>query len=448
MVVAVVLLAGGSASALAAETLSWPQFRGADSRGVVQGTHPTDTWSATENVAWNATIPGRGWSSPVVWGNRIFLTTAVSEGEGVEAKRGLYFGGNPKEKPKDPRLWKVYCLDLESGEVLWDVVADRGVPKYGVHIKNSMASETPVTDGRRVYAYFGNVGVFAYDFAGKLVWEKKLDPVKTRFSWGTAASPVLYDGRLYIVNDNDEQSYLLALDAETGKEIFRVERDEKSNWATPFVWVNEQRTELVTPGTTRVRSYTLDGKPLWELGGMSSIAIPTPFARDGLLYVASGYILDKQKPVFAIKPGASGDISLAPDEASNEYVAWVRKKAGPYNPSPLLYGDYLYVLLDRGFLTCYNAKTGEEVYGRKRLPGGKAFTASPWAYDGKIFCLSEYGETFVVRAGAEFELLHVNRLGEDTLAMSTPAIAGDRLILRTDQGIFCIAPVSAETKSK
>ncbi len=208
------------------------------------------------------------------------------------------------------------------------------------------------------------------------------------------------------------------------------------------------RTELVTAGTNKVRSYSLDGELLWELSGMSSIAIPTPFARDGLLYVTSGYVLDKKKPVFAIKPGASGDISLAPDETSNEYIEWFRKDAGPYNPSPLLYGDYLYVLLDRGFLTCYNAKTGEQVYGRKRLPGGKAFTASPWAYDGKVFCLSEYGETFVVRAGPDFEILHVNRLEEDSMAMATPAIAGDRLILRTDQKVYCIAPVSSQSENK
>ena len=432
----------------AAEPVKWPQFRGPDSRGVVEGVHPPDKWSATENVAWTQSIPGRGWSSPIVWGDRVFLTTVVKLGEAEEPKRGLYFGGNRTDKPKDPHQWKVYCLDLHSGEVLWNALAYEGVPEYSIHIKNSYASETPVTDGRRVYVYFGNVGVFAYDFNGKLVWKKDIEPVKTRYSWGTASSPVLHDGRLFIVNDNDESSYLLALDAESGDEIFRIERDEKSNWATPYVWVNPMRTELVTAGTNKVRSYSLDGELLWELSGMSSIAIPTPFARDGLLYVASGYVLDKKKPVFAIKPGASGDISLAPDETSNEYIEWFRKDAGPYNPSPLLYGDYLYVLLDRGFLTCYNAKTGEQVYGRKRLPGGKAFTASPWAYDGKVFCLSEYGETFVVRAGPDFEILHVNRLEEDSMAMATPAIAGDRLILRTDQKVYCIAPVSSQSENK
>jgi len=426
------------------DSTNWPQFRGADSRGVVQGPAPPSKWSATENVAWTKEIEGRGWSSPIVWEDRIFLTAVVNLGKSEEAKRGLYFGGNRTEKPTDEHQWKVYCLELESGEVVWEKLAHDGIPEYGIHLKNSYASETPVTDGERVYVYFGNVGVFAYDLDGELQWKHELEPVKTRFSWGTAASPVLFDDRLFIVNDNEEQSYLLALNAETGEEIFRVERDEKSNWATPFVWVNEQRTELITPGTNRVRSYSLEGEQLWELGGMSSITIPMPFARDGLLYVSSGYVMDKKKPVFAIKPGAEGDISLPPDTTSSEHIAWFRNDAGPYNPSPLLYGDHLYVLLDRGFLACYDAKTGEEVYGRQRLPGGKAFTASPWAYDDKIFCLSEYGETFVIQAGPEFEILHVNKLEEDTLAMSTPASAGQKLILRTDQKVYCIASVSAE----
>ena len=259
----------------------------------------------------------------------------------------------------------------------------------------------------------------------------------TRFGWGTAASPVLHGERIYVVNDNEKESFLVALNKKTGERIWRVERDEKSNWATPFVWENEKRTEVVTPGTGKIRSYGLDGQLLWELGGMSAITIPTPFAEHGLLYVTSGYVMDQRKPLFAIRPGARGDISLEENQAGNEYIAWCQKKAGPYNPSPIVYGDYLYVLYDMGLLACYNAKTGEEVYGKRRIgPGARAFTSSPWAYDGKIFCLSEDGDTFVIRAGPEFELLGKNSLGE--LCMATPAIVGDGLIIRTESHVFRI----------
>jgi outer membrane protein assembly factor BamB len=281
------------------------------------------------------------------------------------------------------------------------------------------------------------VGLFCFDFEGKPLWSKRWESVPTRFGWGTAASPVLHGNRIYVLNDNDKQSFLVALDARTGEQVWRVERDEKSNWATPFVWENAKRTEIITPGTGRVRSYGLDGQRLWELGGMSPITIPTPLAAHGLLYVTSGYVGDRRKPLFAIRPGAAGDISLEEGRVSNEYVAWCQKEAGPYNPSPIVYGDYLYVLYDMGLLACYNAKTGEEVYGKRRIEAkARAFTASPWAYGGKIFCLSEDGDTFVIRAGPAFELLGKNSLGE--LCMATPAIVRDGLIIRTESHVFRI----------
>jgi outer membrane protein assembly factor BamB len=260
--------------------------------------------------------------------------------------------------------------------------------------------------------------------------------------WGTAASPVLHDEKLFIIHDNEEKSFLLALDKRTGKQLWRVERDEGSNWVTPFVWKNQLRTELVTAGTGRVRSYDLDGKLLWDLKGMSMVAIPTPFAAHGLLYIASGYIADPfQRPIYAIRPGAAGDISLAEDKTENKFVAWCQRFAGPYHPTPLVYGDYLYVLHDRGFLACYEAKTGKEVYGKRRLSGGaSAFTASPWAYDGKLFCLSEDGETFVIQAGKEFKLLGRNKLGEMSLA--TPALAGGSLFIRTQGKLWCLRKMS------
>ncbi|MGD9648225.1 MAG: PQQ-binding-like beta-propeller repeat protein, partial [Pirellulales bacterium] len=266
----------------------------------------------------------------------------------------------------------------------------------------------------------------------------KFDPQQTRIGGGPAASPIVAHDRVFIVDDNDDDSFVVALDAATGDEVWREARDEKSNWATPYVWENERRTELVTAGTNKIRSYDLDGQLLWELGGMSTIAIPTPFSAFGLLYVSSGYVMDKKKPIYAIRPGASGDISLTEEAPSNPAIAWFVADGGPYNTSPLLYGDYLYVLLDRGMLSCYDAHTGEAKYEKQRLPNGRAFTASPWAYRGKIFALNEYGSTFVVEAGPEFKVLYNNDLASEPMCMSTPAMAGDRLLLRTATELYCL----------
>jgi outer membrane protein assembly factor BamB len=415
---------------------NWPQFRGPGALGVSDHANLPDRWSTNENVAWKVEVPGRGWSSPIVWGERVFVTTTVSAGEVEPAKKGLYFGGERKDIPKAEHRWLVLCYDLESGRELWRQEAHRGTPPNPLHVKNTYAAATPVTDGERVYAWFGNVGLFCYDIKGRPLWSTNWPPVKTRNGWGSAASPVLHEGRLFLVNDNDEKSFAVALDAKTGRQLWRVERDEKSNWATPYVWQHEQRTELITPGTKRIRSYDLDGKLLWECGGMSSIVIPTPFSKSGLLYVCSGYVGDKVRPVFAIKPGASGDITLKSGETNNAFITWHQPTAGPYNPSPLLYGDYLYVLFDFGFLSCHDARTGRQVYEKQRIRESvTSFTASPWAANGKLFALSEEGDTFVFQAGPDYKLMHTNSLGE--MCMATPAMAGDRLLIRTLTKLYC-----------
>jgi outer membrane protein assembly factor BamB len=427
-----------SGTLLAAEPVTnWPQFRGPGAMGVADNPNLPDRWSTSENVAWKTEVPGRGWSSPIVWGDRVFLTTVVSEGEVEAPKKGLYFGGERREIPTATHRWLVLCLDLKTGREIWREEAFRGTPPSPLHVKNTYASETPVTDGERVYVSFGNVGVFCYDFDGHKVWSTNWPAVKTRNGWGSAASPVLHKDRLFVVNDNDDKAFAVALDAKSGRELWRVSRDEKSNWATPYIWQNEKRTELITAGTRKVRSYDLDGKLLWEFGGMSSIVIPTPFSKFGLLYVCSGYVGDKVRPVFAIKPGASGDISLKPGETNNAFIAWYQPLAAPYNPSPLLYGDYFYVLFDFGFLAGHDARTGRQVYEKQRIrPETTSFTASPWAANGRIFALSEDGDTFVFQAGPEFRLLHKNSL--DEMCMATPAIAGDRLLIRTLSKLYCL----------
>lgn len=417
---------------------NWPQFRGPGAAGVSLQPLPTK-WDRTTNIVWSLDVPGRGWSSPVVWGDKIFVTSVLND-KTPTPRPGLYIQDLIGKIPPGEHVWKLTCIDFNSGKPLWEKAVHRGAPGEPIHLKNTYASETPVTDGERVYVYFGNLGLYCYDMKGELVWSKTIEPHKTRMGWGTGSSPVVHQDRIYLVNDNEDSSYLAALDKRTGNELWKIERDEKSNWGTPLVWEHKTRTEIVTAGTNKVRSYGLDGKLLWELKGMSSISIPTPFPGSELLYVTSGYVADPAKPLYAIKPGAAGDITLQAKETSNDAIAWTQRSAGPYHPTPVLHQGRIYVLLDRGFLSCYDALTGKEIYNKQRIDSGSdKFTASPWAADGKIYCLSEDGETFVIRAGDDFEVLDKNSLDEMTLA--TPALVRGSILLRTAAKLYRIGAV-------
>lgn len=427
--------AGQSTSAERVE--GWPQFRGPGSTGVAESPGLPEKWSTTENVAWKTIIPGHGWSSPIAWGDRIFVTAVVPAGDIETPQKGLYFGGE-RPAPKIEHRWIVYAIDFATGRIVWQREAHRGIPPEARHVKNTYASETPVTDGKHVYVSFGNIGLFAYDFSGNVVWSSRVKARPTHNGWGTASSPVLHQGRLYVVNDNDGGSYLTAIDAATGKTIWLVERKEETNWSTPYVWQHSQRTEIVTTGKGLIRSYDLNGQLLWQLGPMSSIVIPTPFSKFDLLYAASGYVGDQVRPVYAIRPGASGDISLPRGETSNGSIAWSLPQGGTYNTSPIVYGDYYYTLFDRGFFTCHDARTGKEIYTKVRLdPAAGAFTASPWAYNGKLFAMSEDGVTYVIQAGPEYKLLGRNSLDEFTMA--SPAIHLGSLIVRTASALYRIS---------
>ncbi len=435
------LLGGGLlATRLVLAQETWPQFRGPESRGIGTSDKLPLVWNTETNIAWKAPIPGRGWSSPIVWGDHVFVTTAVSEGQEEAPKKGLYFGG---ERPASSHRhrWLALDLDRKTGAIRWTTELETGVPASSIHVKNTHASETPVTDGKHVYVLFGSVGVFCLDYHGKVIWKQPLPARKTVYGWGTAASPVLDGDRLYVVSDNQEHSSLAAFDKRTGREIWRVDRDEPTNFATPFVWKNPLRTELVISGRNKVRSYDLNGRELWTIRGMSTIAIPTPFESNGLLYLAAGYVGDNlkpNKPVYAVRPGASGDLTLPDSESQSRYIAWMHPNASPYNPSPLLYRDRFYVLWDFGFFNSRNAATGAEIYPKQRMrtEGTVGFTASPWAYRDRVFCLSEDGDTYVIPAGDSFRIERVNSLGE--LCMATPAIAGRQLFIRTFSSLVCI----------
>jgi outer membrane protein assembly factor BamB len=426
----------------------WPQFRGTQAGVAPDDPRLPDTWSPTENVAWSLRIPGRSWSSPIVWGNHVFVVTAVNARQPVHTLNpvatylarslGGPMSGADITQPTDEHRWLLYCVDFETGKIRWERQIHAAVPQQSVHQKNSFASETPITDGERVYVYLGYVGLFAFDMNGTPVWAKRMDAPRTRTGWGTAASPVLHDGRLYIVSDNEERSFVAAFDARTGAELWRTWRDgEGSNWSTPFIWQNAERTEIVTTGSRKARAYDTSGTLLWELSGMTSIHAVTPVAGHGLLFVSSGYFPDTPRPTYAIRPGAKGDISLEPGESSNAFVAWSNPTLAPAYPSPIVLGDQYYTLMDRGFLTSNDPTTGREIYGRQRLaPDSGTFSASPWAYNGKIFAVSEDGDTFVMQAGPVFKLLGRNSLGEMTLA--SPAVARGSLFIRTATKLYRI----------
>ena len=424
----------------AEETANWPQFRGPGARGVAKGKGLPTTWSTTENVKWCVPVPGRGWSSPVIWGDKVFLSSAISTGKEKTVKKGLYFGGNEQTPSPNQHRWMIYCFSFESGEKLWEQEANVGKPLTPRHIKNNYAPETQVTDGNLIYTYFADQGLFANDLDGELKWKRKMKAYKTRYNWGSAASPALHDDFIYILNDNEQNSFIEAIDKNTGETSWRRDRNEKSNWSTPFVWKNSLRTEIITVGTGKTRSYGLDGTLLWEfVADMSSITIATPFTAHGLLYVTSGYVGDKHKPIYAIQPGGKGTINLKKNRPVDKSIVWRQPNAAPYNPSTLVYKDLLYVLYDFGFLACFNAKTGEEIYGKVRVRERQRtpFTASPWAYNNKVFCLSEDGDCFVYKAGRKNELLHINKL--DELCMATPGIARGSLFIRTASKLYRIS---------
>ncbi len=435
-----VLMLSVSVASVHGQEGQWPKFRGLDAGAIADDPRLPEVWSETENVVWQADIPGLGWSSPVVWDDHIFVTTAISAGEERSPQPGLYDPGadHGATRSNASHRWLVYDLDFATGAVRWVRELGSTVPAIERHIKNSFASETPVTDGERLYVYFGAIGlVGALELNGDVAWTRQLGVFNGRQRFGTAASPALHEDRLYIVNDNTTRSFLVALDASSGEEVWRVGRDEVENWSSPFVWENDLRTEIVTAGLRQIRSYNLDGTLLWELSGMTVNVVPTPFAQDGLVYISSGYPGGIPRPVYAIRPGASGDISLRPGQNGNDYVVWYQPRLGTYNTSALVYDGAYYTLLDRGFLLSHDARTGREIYGRTRVKPGSGFTASPWAYNDRIFLLGEDGDTFVVRAGSEFELIRTNSLNE--MALATPAVVRGSLILRTQSKLYRIS---------
>ncbi|MGQ0760712.1 MAG: outer membrane protein assembly factor BamB family protein [Acidobacteriota bacterium] len=457
------LIAGARVQAQAPRPTDWPQFRGPESNPVGKNARLADRWSKTENVEWSQEIPGRGWSSPIVTGGKVYVTTVTTDGKSKPPQTGTEYSNEyvaelqkqglsmkeviekvterDIELPKEVMLhYFVYCLDLKSGKVEWKSEFNTGRPPGGRHRKNSFASESPVTDGKFVYVYVANLGLWAFDLKGKQVWSTPLEANPMYLDFGTGSSPTLIGNLLVIVSDNEKQQFIAAFDKQTGKQIWRTNRDlggksqppQRSAYSTPFVWRHALRTEIVAVGPVEVISYDLAGKELWRMSGMGGAPIPTPFAYDGMLYINAG----RGRSLFAIRPGAKGDISLGKDQTSNSFVAWSQERAGTYLPSSLAYEGGVYSLTETGILTRFDAKTGKQTYKTRIDPTATAFTTSPWAYNGRLFCLSEEGQTFVIAAGEEFKLLHVNDL--DDMALASPALVGERLLIRTEHRLYSI----------
>ena len=426
-------------SAITALAQDWPSFRGPNASGVAEGTKPPTTWDVekSQNVLWKASIPGLSHASPIVWGNQIFVLTAVSSDAkaGFVAKdRGIGLANDDAK-----HTWMIYALDKQNGKVLWSDKAYEGVPRAKRHVKATQANSTPVTDGRYVVALFGSEGLAAYDTKGKLLWKQDLGVLNPGLwddkesSWGHSSSPVIYRDLVIVQADGHKQSFIAAFNLKDGKQAWRVERNEITSWTTPTIYQGKNRVELIANGGRYIRGYDpLTGKELWRFSDNDTqVKMQAPQIAGDLIYITGGY--PAGRAIYVFRPGATGDISLKPGEEKNAFLAWSSSKGSPYTPTPLVYGDLFYVLADNGVLSTYVAKTGELVY-QQRLPS--SFSASPVAADGKLYLASEDGDVFVVKAGRQYELLSRNVMGQPLMA--TPALSDGMLIVRGQDALYAL----------
>jgi outer membrane protein assembly factor BamB len=431
---AALFVAAPTPAVIGAAGKDWAGWRGSDGTGVSTETNLPLEWSADKNIKWKTPLPGRGHSSPIAWGNRIFLTTDI-EGEAVPGAKAVEHleNGKPTKHPDSvgadrKHTLKVLCIDRETGKILWDRTSYEGTVYDDRHRKGSYASPTPVSDGTSVFAYFGSEGLYAYDFNGKLLWKTSEGKISLA-GMGPGTSPVLSENLVILQCDeeNGEKSFIWALDKKSGKEIWKTPRQVQASWATPLIVRAGKRTELITSGNETIISYDpKTGKELWRAKGHESNAIPTPVAGHGMVFVTAGFPV---KQTMAITLGGSGDVT-------SSGVSWTYGKGMAYVPSPILYGDYLYLTTDRGILTCLDAKTGKVVYEGGRVPIPATFTASPVAFEGKILLTSEDGDTFVIKAGPQHAVVATNSLGEPVYA--SPAISDGMIFIRGEKNLFAI----------
>lgn len=415
----------------------WPQFRGPDNNMIAKGTNLPTEWGDGKNVKWTYEIDGDSWSSPVIWGNKAFIASVFpvqisppSESQSASSQE------EDKSYLEDVYRWQLACVDLQSGKEMWKQVAFEGNPRTKKHRSTNYSGGTPVTDGKRVYVYFGMRGLYCYGLEGELLWEKDLGAYKTRNGWGTGSSPVIYKDVLFVQVDNELNSFLVALDSKTGDEIWKMARDEKTSYSSPVIWKNSVRTELVTGGK-KARGYDPEsGKVFWELHMAGHYNIPSAVVEKDLLFIGNAGRRDTPSTFFAIKAGAEGDITPAEGEETSSGVEWSNLNAPTGNPSPLLYNGLLYLMSSRGGeLSCLDAATGAIIYQEKVDKTGSCW-ASPWAHEDKIYILDEKGVTSVIKAGTEFELLSQNNL--DDKFWSSVAVAKDAYLFKGVKYLYCV----------
>ncbi len=447
VVTAVTLLATTAANA--EDCLHWPSFRGPHARGFADCPTAPVEWdvAASKNIAFKTPIPGLAHSSPVIWGDRLFVTTAVSDDPDPYLRVGLY--GESPDHPEDiEHRFKVYCLDKNTGDILWEKSAHAGIPKLKRHIKATHANCSPATDGEHVVALFGSEGLYCYDMDGKLLWEKDLGVLDggppgdnwREIQWGYASSPVIHDGRVIIQADTRVEKFLAAFDVKTGKQIWRTARDDHPAYSTPTIHESDERTQIIVNGYRHIGGYDFEtGKQLWNLHGGGDIPTPTPVVAGDLVYITNAH--GGLAPIYAIRTDATGDITPEGDNTKSKYIPWSYRRRGTYMQTPLAYRGLLYNCRDNGILTVYDAKTGEKHYSKRLGSGRTGFTASPVAADGKVYFSSEEGDIYVIKAGKDFERLAVNAMGE--VCMATPAISEGTMYFRTQNHVIAVGDQKA-----
>jgi len=421
---------------------NWPGFRGYRAQGTLQtNIKMPQTWSvpASKNVKWRVPIPGLAHSSPIVWGDRVFITTAINSKGKSELKLGLYGNIAPVKNPP-AHSWWIYCLDRETGEVVWKHKCHQGIPQVKRHTKATHANSTPTTDGKYIVAFFGSEGLFCLDMKGKQIWARNFGLLDSGFfrvpraQWGFASSPIIHEDKVIIQCDVQINSFIAALDLKTGKPLWRTARTEVPTWSTPTVYVGSEQTQVIVNGFKHIGGYDLEtGKEIWKLSGGGDIPVPTPVVGHGLFFITNAH--GPGSPVYAINPEAKGNISLEQGEKANQYIKWSVPRGGGYMQTPIVYQDHFYTCRDNGVLSCYVAKTGRLLY-QERLGRATGFTASPVAADGKLYFAGESSEVVVLKAGGNFQVLSRNPMGES--CMATPAISGSNLIFRTRDHLVSI----------